>query len=445
MTLRRIALLAVSLLLITALLLIQYARIPEWDWARTDRNDSSTPVLPVGSVSDEDETTAVYVTVSLDAARFTRLQELNDQFMAAHPRIQVHLVNQWMERPGFSDWLDLSERGEAPDIMLLDNAIVLPMAVKGHLKSIDTLMVGDVMSDQLAGLLEPLRWNGYLWGVPSHIDPYLLFWNRDMLQQIGMWPQPETIEDLEQAAKALASVNAGGGAEEDAGGGGYLTNLSPGDLHQLLSWEARFHQGGTPLISLKELDEDDRSRLLWLEQYASIISQVPLSQSYKLSELMREEKLLSAVLTWSAYNQLSMAAKDKLVLDSEGPLYPWLNGSSYVISAGSRSSEEAILWIQEMTDAANQYATYDVSGELPVRASLYGEQAQLFVRSGLLPPVWWYEALSANAKQPEGVNVLADPAWPLRWQERESDWRLHSGEGKLEIAEFVSTIPLQQP
>lgn len=444
MTLRRITLLAISLILIAALLLAHYARMTDWNWTRTDQSDSSSPVLPVGSVHDEDEITAIHVTVSLEASRFIRLQELNDRFMTVHPGIQVHLVNERLARPGFKDWLEISERGEAPDIMLLDNAVVLPMAVKGHLKSVDSLMVGDAMSDQLAGLLEPLRWNGYLWGVPSHIDPYLLFWNRDMLKQLGMPPQLDRFEDLEEAAKALTEALVDGDADGENAEKAYLTNLSPGDLHQLLAWEARFHQGGVPLISLREMDEADRSHLLWLEEQASMISQVPLSQFFKLGELIREDKLLSSVMTWSVYNKLNKSAKDKLVLDSDGPLYPWLNGSSYVISAGSRSGEEAILWIQEMTDAASQYASYDASGELPVRASLYGEQAQLVFRSGLMPPVWWYQALSANAKQPEGENVLADPAWPLRWQQRESDWLLHSGEGKLEIAEFVATIPRMQ-
>ncbi len=446
MTLRRFAPLAISLLLIAALLLIHYARVLDWNWTRTDEGDSSSPVLPVGSVSDDEEATDIYVTVSLESSRYIRLQELNDIFMSKHPRIRVHLHNETVERPGYTEWLERSERGEAPDVMLLDNAIVLPMAVKGYLKSVDSLLVGDAMSDQLAGLLEPLRWNGYLWGVPSHIDPYLLFWNKAMLEQLGITYPIENFGMLEEAAKALSAGKGSEQGEEGEGeAAGYLTNLSPGDLHQLLAWEARFHQGGTSLISLKDMDEADRSHLLWLEGYASsMISRVPLSQTFKLSELLTGDKLLSSVMTWSAYNKLNKTAKDKLVLDSEGPLYPWLNGSSYAIAAGSRSAEEAILWIQEMTDAASQYASYDASGELPVRASLYGEQAQLVFRSGLMPPIWWYEALSAK-QQVEGENVLADPEWPLRWQRREADWRLHSGEEKLEIAEFVATIPSLQP
>ncbi|MDF2836928.1 MAG: extracellular solute-binding protein family 1 [Paenibacillus sp.] len=442
-TLRRIAPLVFSLLLIVALLLIHYTRMLDWNWTRTDESDSSSPVLPVGSVDDDEDVKDIYVTVSLESSRFVRLQELNDTFMTEHPRIQVHLTNERSERPGYADWLARSERGEAPDVMLLDNAIVLPMAVKGYLKSVDSLLVGDAMSDQLAGLLEPLRWNGYLWAVPSHIDPYLLFWNKDMLEQLGMPSQIDNFGMLEDAAKALAGGS--DGAEVAGEAAAYLTNLSPGDLHQLMAWEARFHQEGTSLISLKGMDETDRSHLLWLDGYASsMISRVPLTQPIKLSELLIEDKLLSSVMTWSAYNKLNKTAKDKLVLDSEGPLYPWLNGSSYAISAGSRSDEEAILWIQEMTDAASQFAYYDASGELPVRASLYGEQAQLVFRSGLMPPIWWYEALSVK-QQPEGGNVLADPEWPIRWQKREADWQVHSGEEKLEIAEFVATIPSLQP
>ncbi|MHA6484746.1 extracellular solute-binding protein [Paenibacillus sp. strain BS8-2] len=437
MTLRRFAPLLISIMLLAALLLLQYARMLDWGWSRTHERDSVTPVLSVGFLDDDAHIVEIYVNVSLDTSRFIRLQELNDQFMAKYPRIQVHLTNERLENPDFDDWLARNERGEASDVMLLDNAMVLPMAVQGYLKSVNSLLVGDAMSDQLAGLLEPLRWNGYLWGVPSHIDPYLLFWNKEMLQSLGISSSTMDFQAIDLAAKALVSQT-DGTVEEEAQG--YFTNLSAGDFHQLLVWEAKFRTEGTSLIALKGLDESDRAHLQWLADNSSLIAQVPLAQTFKLSELISEDQLLSTVMTWSAYNKLSTKAKDKLILDDEGPLYPWLNGSSYVISANSRNGEEAILWIQEVTNAANHYSAFDETGELPIRASLYGEQAQLVFRSGLMPPLWWYEALSAKA--PEGEQVLADPEWPLRWEMREAEWSKHSGEGNLEIAEFAASIPL---
>ncbi|MDQ6418986.1 extracellular solute-binding protein [Paenibacillus sp. LHD-117] len=431
MTFRRFAPLLISALILTAFLLFHFSRTLNWNWTSSDQGGSFSPVLPVDAEAFDSKPTEIFVTVSLEASGFARLSKLNDTFMSKYPRIRVQLNNVFPERNGYDDWLDQSEQGRAPDIMLLDNDKVLPMAVKGHLKSLDSLMAGDVLADQLSGLLEPLRWNGYLWGVPSDIDPYLLFWNKDMLRQLGQQSPISDMSVLEDSAKAFS--------ERPDGDRAFIANFSPGDLHQLLVWEAKFHQGKQPFIRMEGLDDIDKTNLIRLDAHEGLVAQIPLAQSFRLNELVLEDKLLSAVMTWSIYNKLSKLVQDKLTIDAEGIAYPWLNGSSYVIAAGSKFEDEAMIWIQEMTGAANNYSTYEASGDLPVRASLYGEQAQLVFKSGKMPPVWWYEAL--NAKQPEGETALADPEWPLKWQQRESDWHLYSGEGALRITDFLSTLP----
>jgi len=431
LTLRRIVPLLIGALLLAALLLLHFTRVLDWNWARESQGDSQSPVVYVGAERVDTQPSELYVTVSLDDASFARLTKLNDRFIAQYPHIEVHLRNEAPGSLSFEDWLTAGKRGDAPDVMLLNNALVLPLAVQGYLKSVDALMTGDMLTDQLAGLLEPLLWYGYLWGVPADIDPYLLFWNKDMLAELGQQSPIPDVERLDETLKKMTDANEGEPA--------YFTNLSPGDLHQLLIWEAKFHQGEGKFIALKKAEETGGApHLEWLNSQAEYVSGIPLSQPFKLSELLIDNRLLSAVMTWGAYTKLNKGVQEKLILDSEGLSYPWLNGSSFAISAGSKHDDDAIIWIEEMTGAANSDAAFGDAGKLPVRASLYGEQDQLAFRNGPMPPAWWYEAL--NAKQPEGENALADPLWPLRWQQWEAEWRLHSGDGELRIAEFLAAV-----
>nr|WP_232242614.1 extracellular solute-binding protein [Paenibacillus sp. GSMTC-2017] len=348
--------------------------------------------------------------------------------MNRYPQIKIHLTNDVKKVGNYATISELSAQGSGSDIMLLNNSMVIPLAVKGYLKPVDSLMSGDVFSDQLASLLEPIKWNGYLWGTPDDINPYVIAWNKDMLAEEGLTEAPDNWNSLQELAEKLAL------SEPDVKR--HLVNFSPGDLPQLLMWATRFNGERSTLINLLELSPNQAEQLTWLQSRQGAVVSIPLEKKIQLSELIVNHQLLTLILPWEELISLKEDAQKKLIVDNEALYYPWLDGSSYVISSSSKYEDEAMLWIQEMTDTQGALKDFVLSNQLPVRASLYDNQ----IMGEKAPPSWWLDSM--NAKLPEGELLLADPNWLDRWTEWELAWEMATKE-EVKLDVFVEKMTLR--
>lgn len=431
---RKYASLLIIALLLTALLLIYFTDSMNWNWNRTDKLDGFTPVEPAGGQRIAPVSTDLVATVSLPLSEYSRLLKQNERFMLDNPHVNVQLLNISDDDGVYTNLLEQSAIGVAPDIMLIDNSWVIPLAVRGYLKPIDSLMMGDVLSDQLPGLLEPLKWNGYLWGSPNEVNPYVIAWNKDMLKEAGQSEPPSDWTAYQQMSDQLIA------ASPNQNGERFLVNFSPGDLRQLLLWTARFGTDRGELINMRRLSSQQQDKLLWLHSLPNAVSFVPLSRSHQLMELVREKRLLMIMLPWEEYNGLDDSTRDKLLIEKEAIYYPWLNGSSFVISSGSKSENEAMLWIQEMTNTVNGLEQFENGSKLPVRASLYNEYVKLLTKSGEKPPSWWLKTLGARTAPGDNL-AQPDPDWPNRWQQWANAWKAASGETP-KLDEFIEQLAL---
>lgn len=425
---RKVAPLLIGALLLTALLLLYFSQSMNWNQA--EQSEGIEPVEPVDGMLTAPLETELYVTVTMPAADFKRLEEQSEQFMLQYRHIRVKLTNEKLSGERYAAIAQQSVQGVAPDIMLLDNSWVVPLAVKGYLKPIDSLMTGDVLSDQLPGLLEPLKWNGYLWGAPKSINPYIIAWNKPLLTEIGLSEPPQDWQDFQALAEQIAS------SAPQPEGERYLVNLSPGDLTQLLLWLTRYDTDHS-LLSLNPLTELERERLLWLQSREVSVSAVPIDRVQQLNLLMSSNRLLMLIFPWESYHKLSDSVRDNLVIEQDMIDYPWMNGSSFVISSASKSENEAILWIQEMTSASIGLQEMENAGRLPVRASLYSEQVRLLTQSNVLPPRWWLEVLSETPQ--EDKSYKPGPSWPLIWNNWQTAWSAPGEEPERFLA-FMQSI-----
>ena len=66
--------------------------------------------------------------------------------------------------------------GEGPDIILTDSHYIKALAMTGYLLPVDASQTTMTGEDTLNGLLPQLQWNGYQWGMPFDIDPYIVTW-----------------------------------------------------------------------------------------------------------------------------------------------------------------------------------------------------------------------------------------------------------------------------
>ncbi|REK76230.1 extracellular solute-binding protein [Paenibacillus paeoniae] len=407
--------LIIGALLLTALLLLYFSRSMNWNWDRVSQSDGVEPIEPAGGQRIAQLSTDLYVNVSLPNSDYTRLVERTERFMMEYPHIRVEISNERNSAGRYEHLLAMSNHGTAPDVMLLDNGGIVPLAVKGLLKPVDSLMTGDVLSDQLPRLMEPLKWNGYLWGVPYRINPYMVAWSKELLAEAGLSEPPDRWEAFQALAEKIASASNDSVPEEER----YLMNFNPDEFEQLLVWSSRLNGVQEKLINLHALPEQVQDSLVWLQSTGPVAS-IPSHRNSELNELIQAHRLLMLVLPWEQLNSLSQSARNKLNVEQEHIYYPWLNGASFVIGSGSRSEGEAMLWIQEMTSPYSSLKEFEEGGKLPVRPSLY-DQMRLITKSGDAPPYWWLEALSAKAPQID--SVAPDPEWPKRWRDWSSTWK----------------------
>ncbi|MFD0588079.1 extracellular solute-binding protein [Paenibacillus sp. GCM10027627] len=430
--------LLIGALLLAALLLFYFYRTvdPVWSPVR-----STGEVQLKQSVSGEPKSSGqidINVTVSLPNYSFSKLWEQTERFMDKYPHIKVHLANEFQLEDRYDHVSAQLGQGVAPDVLLLDNSWIVPFAVKGYLKPNDSLMTGDVLSDQLIGLIEPLKWNGYLWGTPFSINPYVIVWNKELLAEAGLAEPPSNWESCLALWEKLHNSQDGQDTSR------LLTHFSPGDLLQLLVFLSRFDTEQSGFMDLKAFSPSQRERLMGLQALSTGISSVSMDRKEQLNELIAQNRLLVLALPWGDLNALSEPAQDKLLIEKNTIYYPWMNGSSFVIYSGSRSETESMLWIQEMTsDYASGMRDSGYKGELPVRASSYLEHVQWANSSGDLPPTWWYEAL--HQKEEEGKTITSDPIWPERWQRWATAWRIHSSAASPHFEAFMEAIQPDDP
>jgi len=435
---RKFAPVVLFVLLLSALLMMQFTHKLTLKWPQPNLTQQEEPVQPAGGQPSEERLVELNVTVSLPPESFELLSEHTAAFADKYPHIQVRLHNEEMHEGLYADWLNRQALGHAPDVMLLDNGWVAPFAVKGHLMPADNALAGDAQSDQLASVLDPLRWNGYLWAVPKDLNPYALFWNGPMLEEAGLDGPPESWDEWMEAAARLAETDAEADAEAGAGPQRLLLNLSPGNLSQLQLFVGKFEPGDDGAPWLPWASSEKQSELLAaLHGMSDRIAQLPAEDVGKLSGLIESGKLLAAILPWDSYEKLGQAAAGRLLRDDAAAGVPWLQGRSFAVSSRSEAEAEASLWIREMTEAAVQQADYVLSGRLPVRASLYGGPQR---RDGGSPPPGWKELL--EVKLPDNRLGPIRPGAAADWLLWEKLWREYS-EGGLRLDLLAEALAAQ--
>ncbi|GAA3407737.1 extracellular solute-binding protein [Paenibacillus hodogayensis] len=119
--------------------------------------------------------------------------------------------------------------GEVPDLFILgDPANVSAYQAQGVLMSIDRNMLKEKMPEyykdveKSSELFQTVTFGDKLWAVPMFIDlkPYdfNMLWRKDWLDKLGIAKIPETLDEFEQAAYAIAKKDPDGNGKNDTYG-----------------------------------------------------------------------------------------------------------------------------------------------------------------------------------------------------------------------------------
>lgn len=360
-------------LLFAILLLALISLSPSNYSASINPEDNKNPEL-VSPPSQEkiQEEGYIKVVVQMDDASFHRLQQMNQSFMNVHP-LKVDLVNEPHESTYSSVRLQL-ELGESPDIFLLDNVLVRRFAAEGYLLPTEGYYFGSLTGEVLSGSLAQNEWNSYVWGVPLDADPYVLIYNPDTLEKLG-------VKDLPKSAEEWGVLISDFKNQSDIP---QLLGLDYDDPYATLSllWQLGGEKQG----------DNGRYPFELTEELKAAIEQVDVSRAYLLNKNETSETNGASEDIWRKLYNGEVAFVLTRATEATRHQHPrivisfpeltdtgrtmWISGRSFVVSAQTDNAEAAGTWISEMTNQAGQRNWYETTGHLPVLKSLYYESSK---------------------------------------------------------------------
>lgn len=398
-------------------------------WASAPEPDLAPDAVPEGQEAIEEEPVfaeqhaELNVKIIQDEETFRLLERQSAVFERSHPDIRVSL-----ERidPGNSGDLPNGwrEAEKIADVALVPSLWVKRMAVSGLLLPADSAFEGDALSEQFEAVAAPLKWNGYIWGVPHHIDPYVVVWNRARLsaatrQDGSALTLPLGPEDWATLGTEMANEGSRPWlAIDERDSAALLTWLgaATGIRPDLLLGDGNGQWGAGPAATMLDtlrgtvgLRAPDSGAPFWEAmasgQYAAAVTRLSVAQAGIAS--------------------LGADAAAGLSIDRSGwdKAYAFEGGASFVIAAGTQGESAAKTWIAAMTEAQRQLDNYDAAGYLPVYRSLYAERRNLPDLAG------------RGAQQFPNWAPQVGPEWPLLmtkvglyW----TDWR----QGRLALTDW---------
>ncbi len=335
----------------------------------------------------------------------SKLRQMKQQFESAHPGVAIRILPASSEFKEL-DYLTAARLGDAPDIMLLDNAWVSHFAAHGYLRAMDAFYSADQQSVQQEQLIGQLKWNGYIWGVPKDLDPYVLVYRIDRLAEKGLQPPPWNGDALVSAHKALTS-----GADGKLGL--WFKRSDPYAVLSLL-WAV----GAMPDSSAAPADAAARKANALKALETLQMQQMPANYPEAYAEAwekLQQGQIAMMITPASAFKlnpipgvaQVPLGVPEQASTSRERKSGGWLKGRSFVLSAKTAHAKEASQWILELTNRDAQAKLSEAGGVLP---AMPGALEQITaVRAGLNSA----QLLPADPQLPRRLDRLVETSAQL--------------------------------
>lgn len=353
----------------------------------------------------------IQVGVQLSGAELRKLNELNEQFMQEYGA-EVKIVPLESNDPDGEESLDSFmmqlSLGEGPDILLTDSHYIKALAMNGYLLPVDASQAVMPDGEALNGLLTPLQWNGYQWGLPFDIDPYVMVWNGQ-----GKDEPSKKLPRSRKEWKEYFGVHTSGA---------------------VLSFDLRDPYAFAAAVHLMEGDPSSPDRdvldllLRGIRPASESMSgeqQVPGENSEP-----SDEPGTVQIGPYSAFvDQDTDGRTLALAMGNNHPKSPVVRTRCLAVAAQTESSALAMKWITYMTEKEQQREWSKSAGTLPVLSELYVTSSHLLHDQG----IWQKAAVPVQLLLAENEASVLDFGEPVNFQSyAESARSLLSGEITME-------------
>lgn len=380
--------------------------------------------------------------VALNDDVFVSLQKLNEEYEERYPNIQI-IWKRFSEEDAYEYFLDQVTNGhESLDIMLLDNEWIYAFATRGLLAPLDEQTTKKLNSRIPVGANRLLSWNDHLWAIPMDIDPIVLVYNRDVLQENNFTPAT-SFEMLWSQHAQLSTTYFDEMLPEQ-----YGFYFNPLDLYAVatLLWSYSglttgdelqtwlFEEGQLQTISslfLRTVASLEKEEVEKVQQWDPVDLYPLETTSFNAWRLLEEGKMAYRLARLSEY-KLHKGVPNLIV--STFPVQEvrdgaslWYSGRSWSISSSSTVQEQARHWILTMTQDKQQLDFSQSAGTLPAAESALLSGKTGWTREFVEP--WFYEG-QTMPPTPEYVSQKDEYASQLQqlWQ------------GDVQIDTLVKTI-----
>jgi maltose-binding protein MalE len=315
----------------------------------------------------------IKVAVQMKQSEFVALQQMNELFMQSHD-VEVELINSDMD-PTYTKLQSQLELSEAPDVLLINNEWVRHFASQGFLLPTDRYYSSSLNRELLTSALAQNEWNGYTWGVPLDVDPYVLVYNSNALKKLGFTSPPSTERDWDKLIHVFQNQDYIP----------YLLSYDYGDAYAALTllWQLspERSEGNIPF----ELTEGVKGIFQQLESLRPVVLDTKEQSPDKIWKLCYDEKLLFYLTKASEVS----GRNDKVISifypqQSDKPRSLWQHGRSYVVPTQSANAKKAGEWITTMTSLQDQSRWFHATSHLPVNKSQYMNKLQPWIPNNII-------------------------------------------------------------
>ncbi|MCE3202570.1 extracellular solute-binding protein [Paenibacillus sonchi] len=300
---------------------------------------------------DKDRIQSLNIRVSLSNEEFNELQRISNNYSLSSGT-QVNLSN---VDSGEADGVlkqDLTI-GNSPDIVMTDGRSITDLATQGYLLPVD-IYQSVPGSAPLTTLIPQMQWNGYDWGVPLDIDPYVLVYSPQHLSELGIAGLPRSLEQWNALLKVIRE--------------------HPDKRQYLLAMDTRNPYGYSAVLeSMGGSLQSVNPALLEWTKYAGSHFYLTRNTNTEIWNKLQDGTIAVAALPlseWQLHGNSSLAAEAPLT-DSSGLRYEAIHSRFFALPAQSGNPEAAVQWLAYVTSSSAQLEWLKNTGRLPALDELY--------------------------------------------------------------------------
>jgi len=343
--------------------------------------------------------TIVMWTTQADQLRVDAQQQVIDAFEAANPGLHVDLVPK-PEQGGTGDTSTIltAVRGNVqPDVYMMGRFPVSQYAALGLLQPLDGYLDDapeDILAAHNTGAVNEVRFDSQQFAVPLVMDARALFYNKQMLRDVGVDPDvldpadgPPTVAEVEEIAAKVTTTGPGGNYERMGfipweGEGWALTWAIGNDATFFDEDSCRLTLDTDPGIRTAYddfahwRDELDFRRVDAFKASYSPPDAPPSQNAFLNGRLAMIETGTFQVSALTQYAPDLDYGITYLPVQQEGDTpYSWSGGAGLVMPTGGTNTANAWKLIEFFTSVQGQRIFSSATGDLPSRTDLVPEIA----------------------------------------------------------------------